>query len=244
MDRNANVGLQKPAPKADTSKKVEEKGAAAKKETEEKAKEEDNKESEFDIGSRAPKKEGEGDSNAKNEESGDVESKKEGDDKKGKQEGKSKGDSDAKGDASSDPQAETDPEKIEQKKLMGKVQAAKEEIRAAKPAGTPPTPKRDTLEAIKKVAADNVKEAKEAKEKQDKELAAAPKAEQADGVNTTLVSALAVDGTIRGSSKYYNSEAELWTENMPKHIQDYNGGLGATTYSGAKFDKPWGADIE
>jgi len=58
------------------------------------------------------------------------------------------------------------------------------------------------------------------------------------------VPALAVTGTINGSSKFFNSEAELWTENMPKHVQDYNGGLGATLYASTKFAKPWGADIE
>jgi len=47
-----------------------------------------------------------------------------------------------------------------------------------------------------------------------------------------------------GSSKYHLSDAEIWTENMPLHVQDYNGGLGSTTYSNSKYVKPWGADIE
>lgn len=75
------------------------------------------------------------------------------------------------------------------------------------------------------------------------EYAAAPKAETEEGAQK-LVAALAVDGTINGSSKYVKSKAELWTENMPKHVQDYNGGLGSSTFSNSKFDKPWGADIE
>ena len=96
---------------------------------------------------------------------------------------------------------------------------------------------------MKRVAALAIQNEKEAAEKKVKEYAAAPKAETAEGAKK-LVVALAVDGVENGSSRYVKSEAELWTENMPKHVQDYNGGVGSTLYSNAKFSKPWGADIE
>ena len=127
---------------------------------------------------------------------------------------------------------------------MKKIEVAKKQIKADKPAGSPETPKKDTRDAGDKVAADDAAAVKDTEDKKAKALAAAPKAELGDGVATKLVPALAVTGTINGSSKFYNSEAELWTENMPKHVQTYNAGLGSTTFSNTKFSKPWGADIE
>ena len=127
---------------------------------------------------------------------------------------------------------------------MNKIEVAKKQIKADKPAGSPETPKKDTRDAGDKVAADDVAAVKDTEDKKAKALAAAPKAELGDGVATKLVPALAVTGTINGSSKFYNSEAELWTENMPKHVQTFNAGLGSTTFSNTKFSKPWGADIE
>ena len=127
---------------------------------------------------------------------------------------------------------------------MNKVENAKKQIKADKPEGSPETPKRDQKDAIQKVAADNIQEAKDVEDKKVKEAAAAPKAEEADGVSTIVVPALAVIGTVNGASKYHNSEAELWTANMPKHVENYNNGLGATSFSATKFVKPWGADIE
>lgn len=116
---------------------------------------------------------------------------------------------------------------------------------AAKPAGSPATPKRDSRDALRRIAADDAAAAKAAEYKAVyQDWAKAPKAEKADGINHKLVPSLAVDGVVNGSSKFHHSEAEIWTENMPKHIKNYNGGIGSTLYSNYKYDRPWGADIE